>query len=101
MLKTTSITTRISPEIKAKAEDITEKLGMNISEAISIFLAQLVAYRGLPFEVRIPQLDSTKFAMLEAENIISGAKKAKLYNSEKELSQMWQDMDKEDNDYEI
>jgi DNA-damage-inducible protein J len=51
MLKTMSITTRVSPEIKAQAEEITSKLGINVSEAISIFLAQLVIHKGLPFEV--------------------------------------------------
>jgi addiction module RelB/DinJ family antitoxin len=42
MLKTTSITARVSPEIKAQAEEITAKLGINVSEAVSVFLAQLL-----------------------------------------------------------
>ncbi|MDR1101660.1 MAG: type II toxin-antitoxin system RelB/DinJ family antitoxin [Clostridiales bacterium] len=56
MQKTTSITTRVTPEIKRKAEEITAQLGLNVSEAISIFLAQLVLQHGIPFDVSVPPL---------------------------------------------
>ena len=58
MQKTMSITTRVSPEIKAEAEIIAQKLGINLSEAISMFLAQFVSHKGMPFEVTTDQFYS-------------------------------------------
>jgi len=68
MLKTTSITTRISPEIKSQAEEITAKLGINLSDAISMFISQLVIYKGLPFQVTTdPFYNPNNIAYLERQ----------------------------------
>lgn len=40
------------------AEEILAALGLSISEAISMFLAQIVLHDGLPFEVVLPDMDS-------------------------------------------
>jgi addiction module RelB/DinJ family antitoxin len=53
MAKTAVITTRIEPEIKEEAEIILEQLGMSMSQAISMYIRQLVMQRGLPFSVQI------------------------------------------------
>jgi DNA-damage-inducible protein J len=55
MSKTTSIFARVEPEIKEKAEMVLDKLGISMSNAINIFLRQIVLQNGLPFEVKIPQ----------------------------------------------
>lgn len=53
MAKTAVITTRIETEIKEEAERILEQLGMSMSQAISMYIRQLVMQRGLPFTVQI------------------------------------------------
>ena len=55
MSKTTSIFARVEPEVKEQAEMVLNKLGIPMSNAINIFLRQVVLHNGLPFEVRIPQ----------------------------------------------
>ena len=67
MSKTATITTRIEPELKRNAEHILEKLGVNTTDAITMFLSQIVLRQGLPFEVRIPNAATrAAIAVLEA-----------------------------------
>ena len=54
MSKTATIQTRISPELKEKAQAIFNKLNLSMSEAISLFLTQVTLQRGIPFEIKIP-----------------------------------------------
>lgn len=56
MARTSNIYVRIEPEIKEQAEEILEKLGIPMSNAVSIFLRQVVMQNGLPFDVKIPRL---------------------------------------------
>lgn len=43
---------RLTPELKKEAEAILSELGISISTAYELFYRQIVAHRGLPFEVR-------------------------------------------------
>ena len=52
--------------------------GLNFSDAIRLFLRQLVAEQGLPFEVKVPNA-ITRAAMMEARQVRSR------YSSTKEL----------------
>ena len=54
MSKTATIQTRITPELKQKAQAIFNKLNLSMSEAISLYLTQVTLHRGIPFEIRIP-----------------------------------------------
>ncbi|MFC1565086.1 type II toxin-antitoxin system RelB/DinJ family antitoxin [candidate division KSB1 bacterium] len=54
MAKTAVIQTRISPEIKAKAQKVLDDLNMSMSEAISVYLTQITLHNGIPFEIKIP-----------------------------------------------
>jgi DNA-damage-inducible protein J len=60
MAKTSMIRARITPELKQDAERVFEKLGINTSEAINLFLAQVRIYKGIPFDVRIPNKTTLK-----------------------------------------
>lgn len=60
MAKTSMIRARTTPELKENAERIFEKLGINTSEAINLFLAQVRIYKGIPFDVRIPNKTTLK-----------------------------------------
>ena len=53
MSKTTIIFVRVEPVIKEQAEKAVNKLGIPMSNAINIFLRQVILQNGPPFEVKI------------------------------------------------
>jgi DNA-damage-inducible protein J len=63
---TSEIRSRIEPDLKDEAQAVLSRVGLNISDAIRLFLRQVVAARGLPFEVREYPNAVTQAAMLEA-----------------------------------
>ncbi len=54
MARTATIQARVDPEIKSKAQEILNRLQISMSEAISLYLAQVSLHRGIPFELKIP-----------------------------------------------
>ncbi len=67
MTKSGYISARVEPELKKSAEDILRKVGVSTSDAISMFLHQVVLQRGLPFEARLPN-KKTQEAVRELES---------------------------------
>ena len=49
-----TIHARIDAQTKSQAQSILSKLGMTLSEAITLYLRQIVFNKGIPFEVKIP-----------------------------------------------
>lgn len=49
------LTARVEPEVKEQAEQVLDRLGIPMSNAVGMFLRQIVLQRGLPFEVKLPQ----------------------------------------------
>jgi DNA-damage-inducible protein J len=45
---------RIEQNSLQDAKKILDEMGMNFSEAVNIFTKMIVAHRGLPFEVKLP-----------------------------------------------
>ena len=54
MPKTEMIRARIEPNLKQDVENIFKGLGLTTTEAISLFYHQVKLWKGLPFEVRLP-----------------------------------------------
>ncbi len=54
MSKTATVRARIQPKLKEHAETIFHRLGMNATQAITLFYKQVELRDGLPFEVVIP-----------------------------------------------
>jgi DNA-damage-inducible protein J len=54
MPKSASIHARIEPELKEAAEAILKELGLNTTQAITLFYQQVSINQGLPFVLRIP-----------------------------------------------
>lgn len=54
MARTSNIFARVEPEIKEQAEQVLEQLGIPMSNAIGMFLRQVVMQRGIPFEMKLP-----------------------------------------------
>jgi len=55
MARTSNIYARIEPELKKQAEAVLGQLGIPMSNAIGLFLRQVVLQQGIPFEMKIPQ----------------------------------------------
>ena len=71
-----TVQSRITPELKEKAEDILNAMGLKTSEAIRLFLQQVVNSEGLPFRpsIKVPNKE-TYDAIRELES--GGGKKFK------------------------
>lgn len=52
--RTASVYTRVDPETKEQAELVLAELGIPMSNAIGMFLKQVVIQRGIPFEMKLP-----------------------------------------------
>ncbi len=51
--RTATVYTRVDPETKRQAELILEQLGIPMSNAVGMFLKQIVIQRGIPFEMKL------------------------------------------------
>jgi DNA-damage-inducible protein J len=73
MAKTAVIHARTQADIKKQAENILKMLGLSTTEAINIFLCQVIINKGLPFEVKIPNKETIRAMkdtnLIKAENI--------------------------------
>ncbi len=91
MAKTDNINVRIEPELKKEVETTLNDLGMNLAEAITIYLKQIVLTESIPFVIKKPKLNKeTIKAIEEAEK---GINLSKGYT---DLDEMWEDLEKED-----
>ena len=54
MSKSAFITARIEPKLKARASRVLAKVGVSTTDAITMFLRQVVLRGGMPFDVRVP-----------------------------------------------
>jgi DNA-damage-inducible protein J len=54
MNKTATVRARIQPNLKNHAENVFHRLGLNATQAITIFYKQVELRDGLPFDLAIP-----------------------------------------------
>ena len=54
MSKSTTIQVRVDAATKKRVVSILDTLGIGISEAMTMYLRQIVFAKGIPFEVKIP-----------------------------------------------
>ncbi len=84
--KTSMLHIRVKPDIKQEAEDILDNLGMTTTEAVNIYLKQIILNCGLPFEVKMPQFsDEMLEAIKEADEIMKNPSAYPSYHSVDEL----------------
>lgn len=67
MARTSNVFARIEPEIKEQAEQVLEQLGIPMSNAIGLFLRQVVMQRGIPFDIKLPQSQALNIGSLSDE----------------------------------
>jgi DNA-damage-inducible protein J len=58
--RSTYINARVEPKLKAAANKTLKKVGITASDAITLFLHQVVLHQGLPFDVRVPEMQNPK-----------------------------------------
>ena len=50
----------LNPDVKEEAKKILSRYGLSLSDAVNIFLTQVVLERGFPFQIRIPNKTTRK-----------------------------------------
>lgn len=96
MAKTETLHIRVEANVKARVESTLKTLGLSTSEAINIFLHQVILAGGLPFEVKNPQYNAETIAtMQEARDIAAGKILSKNYNS---VAELMEDLNSDDED---
>jgi DNA-damage-inducible protein J len=60
MTKTSTVRARIKPNLKEKAEQVFRQLGLNPTQAITLFYRQVELRRGLPFDIAFPTETTSK-----------------------------------------
>ena len=54
MNKTAMVRARLEPKLKSRAEDVFQRLGINATQAITLFYRQVELRNGLPFDFVVP-----------------------------------------------
>ena len=67
MARTSNVFARVEPEIKEQAEQVLERLRIPMSNAVGMFLRQVVLQRGIPFEMKLPQTTPLNYGFLTRE----------------------------------
>lgn len=82
MAKTTSMNIRIEPKLKKDVEEVLNDLGMNITDAVTIYFKQIVLTDSIPLQIKRPRFNKeTLEAIKEADEIIKHPENHKSYNS--------------------
>lgn len=80
------IQTRVDAESKKQAEEILNKLGMTLNDAVRIFVSQVVMTRGLPFQPKLPSEDEfIAQAVADAEADIKAGRVSEPYTDVNKL----------------
>lgn len=86
MSKTSSMNIRIEPDLKKQVEEILKDLGMNISDAVTIYFKQIVLTDSIPLQIKRPKFNKeTQEAINEADEIMKNPKDYKSYNNVYEM----------------
>lgn len=75
MARTANVFARVEPEIKEQAELVLEQLGIPMSNAVGMFLRQIVLQRGIPFEMKLPRTEPLAYGTLTKEQFDSEIEK--------------------------
>jgi len=77
-MKTATVRARIDEKVKEDVEHVLQKLGLTVSEAIGLFMAQIRLRRGIPFDITIPNKETLKvFKDTDQKRGLRRAKNAK------------------------
>lgn len=89
MAKTDTLHIRVEPDVKIKAEETLNDLGLSITEAVNVFLNQVILHDGIPFKIEKPKYN--KETIQAMEDVKSGKNLSKTFNS---VDEMFEELDK-------
>ena len=89
MAKTDTLHIRVEPTVKKRAEETLNDLGLSITEAINVFLNQVILNDGIPFEIKKPRFN--KETIQAIEDTKNGKNLSKTFNS---VDEMFEELDK-------
>lgn len=69
MARTSNVFARVEPEVKEQAEIILNQLGIPMSNAVGMFLRQVIIQRGIPFEMKLPEKKPLAMSELTKEQV--------------------------------
>lgn len=101
MARTANVFARVEPDLKEQAEQVLNQLGIPMSNAIGMFLKQIVLQRRIPFEMKLPSYEEpiayqalTKEQFnAEIEKGIEDIKTGKVYSADEIEAEMKRDDD--------
>ena len=95
MARTSNVFARVEPDIKEQAESILNQLGIPMSNAVGMFLRQVVIQRGIPFEVKLPAKRPLVMGELAKEELdaeiakgVADIENGRVYSAEEVLEEM-------------
>lgn len=91
MARTDNINIRVEPKLKKEVEETLSDLGMNITDAVTIFFKQIIMTESIPFMIKKPKLNAETIKAIEDAE--KGINLSKGYT---DLDEMWKDLEKED-----
>lgn len=59
-MKAAVVRARVDVNLKSEVQQVLDKLGLTVSEAINLFLAQIKLKKGIPFDIKIPNHTTLK-----------------------------------------
>ena len=74
MAKTQTVHTRVTEDIKNRAEKIFASLGLTTSQAIMLFLTATVNHNGMPFELTLPKKEDQDLSFAISVATVDGVK---------------------------
>ena len=77
MAKTDTLHIRVEPDVKMKAEETLNDLGLSITEAVNVFLNQVILHDGIPFKIEKPKYN--KETIQAMEDVKSGKNLSKTF----------------------
>lgn len=89
-MTTTPTQIRIEETTKKQAVELLEGLGLNLSEAVNMFLKQVILQRGLPFEVKYPEYKPEVLEAMEEAKRISRDPNVKGFTN---IDDLFEDLD--------
>ena len=69
MVEKSNLNVRLEPGLKEQAEAVLGQLGIPLSDAVNIFLKQVVMHRGIPFDVKLPATKLLEVSSLTDEEL--------------------------------
>ena len=89
MAKTDTLHIRVEPSVKQKAEKTLNDLGLSITDAINVFLNQVILNDGIPFEIKKTKYN--KETIQAIEDTKNGKNLSKTFDS---VDEMFEELNK-------